>query len=93
MENVARDENYLFRRILPCTAIKIIHNNMRLRINTREDYKMYTRRKRNIWWSKEWLKLIKRLSVFILYRKANSLNYRLLSIVKPRVKVINPFKD
>jgi hypothetical protein len=39
-ETAAVDGNYLFRKFCPFFEFEIVENNVRLRINTREDYKM-----------------------------------------------------
>jgi hypothetical protein len=41
VENVARGGNCLFRMFRPFVTYEIIQNNMRLRTNTREVYKMH----------------------------------------------------
>jgi hypothetical protein len=41
VETAARDGNCLFQKFRPFVTLEITQNNMRLRINTSEDYKMY----------------------------------------------------
>jgi hypothetical protein len=42
VETIARDESYLFRKFRSFVTLEITHNNMRLCINTSDDYEMYT---------------------------------------------------